>query len=89
MSVVEPVVAHLVPQPISPLREAWTAYRRNSAAVVGSLLLLVIVAFVLYGTFVTKAIPMRSSGRRKRRPVPNSPCHSAPTVSAAISCAGC
>ena len=57
MSVVEPVVARLAPQPISPLREAWTAYRRNSAAVVGSLLLLVIVAFVLYGTFMYQGDP--------------------------------
>jgi peptide/nickel transport system permease protein len=57
MSVVEPAVARLAPEPISPLREALTVYRRNSAAVVGSLLLLVIVAFVLYGTFIYQGDP--------------------------------
>ncbi len=57
MSVVEPVAAHLAPEPVSPLKEAWIVYRRNSAAVVGSLLLLVIAAFVLYGTFVYQGDP--------------------------------
>ena len=58
MSAVEPVVAaDSAPEPVSPLKEAWVVYRRNTPAVFGTLLLLAIVAFVLYGTFVYKGDP--------------------------------
>ena len=57
MSVLEPAVAGLPLEPISPLKDAWTVYRRNTAAVFGTLLLLTIVAFVLYGTFIYKGDP--------------------------------
>lgn len=57
MSMAEPAATGLAPEPISPLKEAWTVYRRNTAAVFGALLLLVIVAFVFYGTFVYKGDP--------------------------------
>src|SRR6185437_11977605 len=57
MSAVERLSAHPAPEPISPLREAWTVYRRNPAAVFGSLLLFFIMAFVLYGTLVYQGDP--------------------------------
>lgn len=57
MSAVEPPVAGSVPEAISPLKEAWIVYRRNTPAILGTLLLFVIVAFVLYGTFIYKGDP--------------------------------
>ena len=57
MSTVEPAAAGQTPEAISPLKEAWIVYRRNTPAVFGTLLLLVIVAFVLYGTFIYKGDP--------------------------------
>ncbi len=56
MSTVEPV-ADPLPEAISPLREAWLVYRRNKPAMLGSLLLIAIVVFVLYGAFFYKADP--------------------------------
>jgi peptide/nickel transport system permease protein len=57
MSAVEPATTGSAPEPISPLKEAWTVYRRNAPAVFGALLLLAIVIFVLYGTFIYKGDP--------------------------------
>ena len=57
MSAVEPAADRPAPEPISPLKEAWIVYRRNTPAVFGTLLLLVIVAFVVYGTFIYKGDP--------------------------------
>ena len=54
MSLVQPAAA---PEAISPLREAWIVYRRNRPAMFGTLLLAVIVAFVLYGTFLYAGDP--------------------------------
>ncbi len=54
MSLVQPAPA---PEAISPLREAWIVYRRNRRAMFGTLLLAVIVAFVLYGTFLYAGDP--------------------------------
>lgn len=54
MSLVQPAPA---PEAISPLREAWIVYRRNRPAMFGTLLLAVIVAFVLYGTFLYAGDP--------------------------------
>ncbi|OJU37419.1 MAG: ABC transporter permease [Rhizobiales bacterium 68-8] len=39
------------------MREAWIVYRRNRPAMFGTLLLAVIVAFVLYGTFLYAGDP--------------------------------
>lgn len=54
MSLVQPAPA---PEAISPLREAWIVYRRNRPAMFGTLLLAVIVAFVLCGTFLYAGDP--------------------------------
>ena len=57
MGEIEPAVVSGTPEPVSPLKEVWTVYRRNTAAVLGTLLLIVIVAFVLYGTFINNGDP--------------------------------
>jgi peptide/nickel transport system permease protein len=57
MGAIEPAVVSRAPEPVSPLKEVWTVYRRNTAAVLGTLLLLAIVAFVLYGTFIDRGDP--------------------------------
>src|ERR1700742_4296818 len=57
MGAIEAALVGSTPDPISPLKEAWSVYRRNTAAVLGTLLLLVIIAFVLYGTLVSEADP--------------------------------
>lgn len=57
MGPIEPAVVGGTPEPVSPLMEGWTVYRRNAAAVLGTMLLLAIVTFVLYGTFVDKSDP--------------------------------
>jgi peptide/nickel transport system permease protein len=57
MGAIEPTVGGGTLEPVSPLKEAWTVYRRNTAALLGTLLLLMIVAFVLYGTLVDKSDP--------------------------------
>ena len=50
MSAVRPAT-EAAPEAISPLREAWIVYRRDRAAMFGAVLLLLIVCFVLYGSF--------------------------------------
>jgi peptide/nickel transport system permease protein len=57
MSTIEPAAVGGTPKPTSPLREAWIVYRRNTPAVVGTLLLLAVVAFVFYGTFIYEGDP--------------------------------
>jgi len=57
MSVAEPAVRSRVIEGASPLREAWIAYRLNKPALFGTLLLIAIVAFVIYGTFFFKGDP--------------------------------
>lgn len=56
MSAVQPSTMP-APEAISPLKEAWTVYRRNKLAMFGTLLLIAIVIFVIYGTFFYKADP--------------------------------
>lgn len=43
--------------PVSPMREAWQMFCGNRPAIFGTLLLSLIVAAVLYGTFVSSADP--------------------------------
>ena len=50
MSLARPTADH-IPEAISPFNEAWAVYRRNKPAMFGTLLLIVIATFVLYGTF--------------------------------------
>lgn len=57
MSTIEPAIVDGTIKPLSPLREAWVVYRRNTPAVAGTLLLLAIAAFVFYGTFVYSGDP--------------------------------
>ena len=57
MSAVEPTVIGHAPKAVSPLKEAWTVYRRNTPAIFGALLLLAIVVFVIYGTFFYQGDP--------------------------------
>ena len=45
------------PEAISPLREAWTVFRRNKPAMFGLALLCAIIAFVVYGTFLYSGDP--------------------------------
>ncbi|MBN9069113.1 MAG: ABC transporter permease [Rhizobiales bacterium] len=57
MSAVEPAARSYAIEGASPLSEAWIAYRRNKPALVGTLLLAVIVALVIYGTFFFQGDP--------------------------------
>ena len=50
MNFAQPTADH-IPEAISPFNEAWAVYRRNKPAMFGTLLLIVIATFVLYGTF--------------------------------------
>lgn len=54
---IEPLPTSRAPAAISPLREAWVVYRRNKAAMLGTVLLAAIVALVVYGTFFYNADP--------------------------------
>ncbi|MEZ5790628.1 MAG: ABC transporter permease [Nitratireductor sp.] len=45
------------PEAISPLREAWTVFRRNKPAMFGLALLCAIIAFVVFGTFFYSGDP--------------------------------
>lgn len=56
MSLAQPTTGQ-PPEAISPLKEAWTVYRRNKPAMFGTLLLIAIAAFVIYGSFFYKADP--------------------------------
>ncbi|MCB1427655.1 MAG: ABC transporter permease [Nitratireductor sp.] len=49
--------ASQAPEAISPLREAWTVFRRNKPAMFGLALLCAIIAFVVYGTFLYSGDP--------------------------------
>ncbi|MGN6770890.1 MAG: ABC transporter permease [Rhizobiaceae bacterium] len=57
MSAVEPAARSYAIEGASPLSEAWIAYCRNKPALVGTLLLAVIVALVIYGTFFFQGDP--------------------------------
>lgn len=46
-----------MPAAISPLQEAWIVYRRNKAAMLGTALLVAMIALVIYGSFFYKADP--------------------------------
>lgn len=45
------------PEAVSPLREAWSVYRRNFPALFGTLLLFAIICFVFYGSFIYNGDP--------------------------------
>ncbi|MGH7225542.1 MAG: ABC transporter permease, partial [Gemmataceae bacterium] len=50
-------VTPAMPAATSPLQEAWIVYRRNKAAMLGTVLLIAMVALVIYGSFFYKADP--------------------------------
>lgn len=56
MSIAQPTTGH-APEAISPLTEAWAVYRRNKPAMFGTLLLIAIAAFIIYGAFFYRADP--------------------------------
>lgn len=50
-------VTTAMPAATSPLKEAWMVYRRNKAALLGTVLLMAVIALVIYGTFFYNADP--------------------------------
>ena len=50
-------VTPAMPAATSPLQEAWIVYRRNKAAMLGTVLLIAMVGLVIYGSFFYKADP--------------------------------
>lgn len=55
----EPTAKQPVPEAISPMGEAWAQFLRNRPAVFGLVLLVVIIAFVLYGRYIFGGDPYR------------------------------
>jgi peptide/nickel transport system permease protein len=56
MSLAQPTADH-APEAVSPFSEAWAVYRRNKPAMFGTVLLIAIAAFIIYGTFFYRADP--------------------------------
>lgn len=52
-----PVVLSQAPAAISPLKDAWIVYRRNKAAMLGTVLLVAIIALTLFGILFYQADP--------------------------------
>ena len=56
MSLAQPTASQ-APEAISPFGEAWAVYRRNKPAMFGTILLIAIAAFIIYGTIFFRGDP--------------------------------